>query len=58
MVSGRELTQLQETGKCWFARPVTIADLIEVVEQLGVLPDRLRVLAGGSVIGLEVKKED
>jgi hypothetical protein len=56
MVSGRELTQLQDTGQCWFSRPVTIADLIEVVEQLGVTPDKLRVLAGGSVIGL--KKEE
>ena len=56
MVTDRELTQLQETGKCWFARPVTIADLIELVEQLGITPDKLRVLAGGSVIGLQ--KED
>lgn len=54
----RELSQLQETGKCWFARQVTIADLIEVVEALGIMPDKLRVLAGGSVVGLEVKREE
>lgn len=56
MVTDRELTQLLQTGTCWFSRPVTIADLIEVVESIGITPDKLRVLAGGSVIGL--KKED
>ena len=54
-LSDRVLTQLQETGRIYLHSGVTVAQVLDALETLGIDPNLVSIIEGGSrQIGLRV----
>lgn len=58
-VTDRELTTLQETGRIWLSRPMTVGALAVAIDTLGLNAHEVRVVPGGAtMLGLHIVRRE